>query len=220
MELRVIGAGVGRTGTSSLKLALEELLGVPCYHMYEALRRPAHIPLWHGAVRGELPDWDHLYEDFGATVDWPGAAFWEPLSAAHPDALVLLSVRASADAWFASVDGTISELLGRQLPGLEAWHAMVEDLLRTTFTPLPFTRPAAVAAYERHNERVRATVPADRLLEWQPTDGWAPLCARLEVPVPDHPFPRTNTREEFRAFLDGLDARPSWRERLRALVRR
>jgi hypothetical protein len=210
MGLRVIGAGVGRTGTTSLKLALEKLLGGRCYHMYEVFQHSHHIPMWHAAVRGQYPDWDAIYGDFVAGVDWPGAAFWKPLSEAYPDALVLLSVRSSAEVWFQSASETISKFMMRR-PERTAreWHAMNLDLLRTTFTPVPFEKAAAEAAYERHNAEVRATVPSDRLLEWQVTDGWGPLCERLGVPVPDEPFPQTNTKDEFLTFLEAIKQRES-----------
>lgn len=202
MGLQVIGAGVGRTGTSSLKFALQRLLDGPCYHMWEVFRHPGHTRLWHDAVRGRHPDWESLYRGFVATVDWPGAAFWRPLSAAFPDALVLLSVRASADEWFRSADETISKLLMRRPErDQKEWFAMAHELLRSTFAPVPFERAAALEAYERHNEAVRAAVPPERLIEWQVTDGWGPLCERLGVPTPDEPFPHTNTRAQVVEFL-------------------
>ena len=217
--LRVIGAGVSRTGTTSLKLALERLLDGPCYHMYEVMRHPDHVAAWQAAVRGGAPAWDQLYAGFVATVDFPGAAFWSELHRAYPEALVLLSVRESGDDWFRSVGVTVDPLLRRRpSPEDQAWHAMVTELLRTRYTPVPFEQAAAVAAYERHNAEVRAAVPADRLLEWQVTDGWGPLCERLRLPVPTEPFPHANRTEDFQAFLDRT-RRPSWRERFRRLGR-
>lgn len=210
MTLRVIGAGVGRTGTTSLKAALEHLLGAPSYHMYEVFQHRDHIPTWHAAVRGGDVDWATIYGRYAATVDWPGAAFWRPLSERYPEALVLLSVRESADAWFASVDSTISALMARRpTEDIAGWHSMASELLATRFTPAPFERAAAIAAYERHNAEVRAAVPADRLLEWRPGDGWGPLCERLALPVPDEPFPRLNTSGEFHELLARLPAPPS-----------
>lgn len=217
MSLRVIGAGVGRTGSTSLKLALEKLLGGRCYHMYEVFRHPHHVPIWHEAVRGRPPsDWDVIYGEFVAAVDWPTAAFWRPLMEAYPDALVILSLRTDAEEWFASAGSTIGKMMERRPERrLKQWHAMATDLLRTTFTSVPFEHDAATSAYERHNAAVRDGVPAARLLEWHVADGWAPLCERLRLPVPDEPFPRTNTKDEFLAFLDGIDERRSWRRRFR-----
>lgn len=205
MALRVVGAGLGRTGTHSLKLALEQLLGSPCYHMAEVFEHPEDIPVWHEAVRGHAVDWDALFDGYAAAVDWPPGAFWREISAAFPDAIVLLSTRASADAWWKSASDTIFQGIGR-FPGMEDWRAMVEDLLRMRFTPgWRDNEDEAKAAYERHNAAVRAAVPADRLVDWQPGDGWGPLCDTLGVPVPDEPFPHSNTTEEFRSRT-GLDA--------------
>ena len=96
MTFRVVGAGLGRTGTHSLKLALEQLLGGPCYHMSETFGRPADIPVWHAAANGQMPDWPTFLADYTATVDWPACAFWRPLADEYPDAIVLLSTRSSA----------------------------------------------------------------------------------------------------------------------------
>lgn len=220
MSLRVIGAGVGRTGTTSLKAALEVLLGEPCYHMHEVLIRPKrHVPLWQAALDGELSDWDEIFGPYAATVDWPGAAFWPELAGAYPDALVLLSVRDSADDWFGSASRTINELMA-QPPTADtaAWHAMNVALLARRFAPVPFEPGVARAAYERHNAEVRATVPPDRLLEWRPGDGWAPICERLGLPVPDQPFPHLNTGDEFAAML--ADTAAPGAPRRRSVVRR
>src|SRR5207237_6118209 len=93
MTLRVVGAGVGRTGTMSLKLALERLIGAPCYHMLEVFPRPAHFGLWTAAARGKPVDWNALFAGFAAAVDWPASAFWPELAAAFPDSIILLSTR-------------------------------------------------------------------------------------------------------------------------------
>lgn len=197
MSLRIIGAGLGRTGTASLQLALQQLLDGRCYHMIEVFGHPEHVPMWHAAVKGDLPDWDALFEGYNAAVDWPVGAFWRPLMEHYPDAPVLLSTRESADAWWRSADRTILEAFRRPVtPGTEPWVAMATDLLALHWSPVD-DKEAAMAAYERHNAEVRATVPADKLLEWQPGDGWEPICAALGVPVPDEPFPHVNTTEEF-----------------------
>jgi hypothetical protein len=196
VTLRVVGAGLGRTGTNSLKVALERLLGEPCYHMMEVFTHSEHIPVWHAAARGQMPDWRTLFAGFGAAVDWPAAAFWPELSAAFPDALVLLSVR-EPQSWWQSASETIFPFIGQQA-GSE-WHAMVDALFAARFTTAIDDPAAAIAAFERHNARVRAAVPAHRLLEWRAADGWAPLCAALGVPVPNEPVPHTNTRADWQA---------------------
>lgn len=196
MTLRVVGAGLGRTGTLSLKVALERLLGAPSYHMIEVFAHPEHIAEWDAAARGQMPDWHALLAGYGAAVDWPAAAFWPEISAAFPDALVLLSVR-DAESWWESASQTIF-VTNRGESGTP-WRTMVEDVFEHRFTSALDDRAAAIAAFERHNARVRATVPAARLLEWQAGDGWQPICSALGLPVPDEPFPRTNTREDWRA---------------------
>ena len=206
MTLRIIGAGVGRTGTNSLQLALQQLLDGRCYHMVEVFGYPEHVPMWHAAANGDMPDWDVLFEGYVAEVDWPASAFWRELSEHYPDAPVLLSTRESAEAWWKSADRTIFEIMKGEAPppGDNPWMDMVTALFRNTFAD-PRDKDACLAAYERHNAAVRAGVPADRLVEWQPGDGWEPICAALGVPVPDEPFPHVNSTEEFRSNL-GLDA--------------
>src|SRR5690349_5235679 len=130
MALRVIGAGLGRTGTYSLKVALERLLGGPCYHMAEVFAHPEHVASWHAAAGGRMPDWHALFAGYRATVDWPAASFWPELSAAFPDALVLLSVR-DPESWWQSAHETIFPAV-RAAPG--EWRAMIEALFEARFT--------------------------------------------------------------------------------------
>ena len=201
--MKIVGAGLGRTGTHSLKLALEQLLGEPCYHMIEVFGHPEHVSQWHQAALGNMPDWDELFTGYGAAVDWPAAAFWEEQAAAFPDAAILLSTRDSAS-WWRSCDNTIFEVFRTaddKMPG--EWTSMIKELFGQ-FVGDTLDEASAVAAYERHNDHVRTTAPPDRLVEWHPGDGWAPLCTALGVAVPDEPFPHVNSTEEFRAMA-GLD---------------
>ncbi len=203
MTLRVVGAGLGRTGTSSLKTALERLLGGPCYHMMEVFGRPDDIAVWQRAVAGDQVDWNALFDGYAACVDWPGCAFWPALADEYPDALVLLSTRSSAQAWWKSADETIFAVGRRGAPDdpvMAAQLKMILALFDRRFTPEWSDAAAAQAAYDLHNETVRASVPKERLLEWQPGDGWEPICTALGVPVPDEPFPHTNSTDEFRAM--------------------
>lgn len=199
--MRVVGAGLGRTGTTSLKLALEQLLGGRCYHMFEVFGRPDDIPVWRAAMTGEPVDWAALLADFDAIVDWPGAACWRELAAAFPDAVVLHSTRADADTWYASAAATIFEGTRQNRdetdPMLVSWLSMI-DALRARHDMDWDDRASAVAGYEAHNAAVLAEVPAERLVQWQPGDGWAPICAALGVPVPDEDFPHLNSTAEFR----------------------
>jgi hypothetical protein len=204
MTLKVVGAGLGRTGTHSLKLALEQLLGGPCYHMVEVFGRPDDIPVWHAAVNGEMPDWNSFLSDYRAAVDWPASAFWREISAENPDAVVLLSSR-DTDDWWRSASNTIFQIAARDVPpgevAVRAQMDMVLDMFSKTFTPNWQDESAAKRAYEAHNADVRASVPADRLIDYRPGDGWEPICERLGLPVPAEPYPHVNTTDEFRAML-------------------
>jgi hypothetical protein len=201
LALELIGAGFGRTGTLSLKRALERLGFGPCYHMQEAMRRPDHSALWMDAVEGRPPNWDALFEGFRATVDWPGARYWEALRAHWPDARVILS-RRDPDAWYDSVSRTIFPVMASEAPAddptLVAHRAMTrKTILEATFGGRFEDRAHAIAVYEAHNAAVIAAVPSERLLIQETGAGWAPLCEFLDVPVPDEPYPRTNTADEF-----------------------
>jgi hypothetical protein len=200
MSLKVVGAGVGRTGTHSLKEALEFLLGGRCHHMIEVFAHPDEIPVWTAAIEGRPVDWARLMDGYVAQVDWPGASFWLELLDAHPDALVILSVR-EPDAWYESASNTI--FAGLSLPEAEGgpWMVSMKRLLHDRFSDDFTNRAAMISAFERHNAEVRRRVPPAQLLEWVPEDGWGPICARLGVAVPDDPFPVTNTTAEFRAML-------------------
>jgi hypothetical protein len=204
MALRVVGSGVGRTGTHSLKLALEQLLGAPCYHMLEVFARPDDVPRWQRAFDGDPGPWEDIMGSYGAAVDWPAAAFWQPLSEAYSDAVILLSTRSSADAWYGSANDTIFEVMRHDPRPDDPWSRMATSMLHA-FSPDIDDAAGMKAAYERHNADVRAQAPPERLVEWQPGDGWEPLCAALQVPVPETPFPHVNSKEEFRAML-GLDS--------------
>ena len=203
MSLRVVGAGLGRTGTHSLKLALEQLLGGPCYHMIEVFGRPDDIAVWHDAIKGDPPDWNTFLAGYESAVDWPACSFWREISAANPDAMILLSTRESPDAWWKSASQTIFQVTNQPPTDdqmLETQRAMALDMFNL-FTPDWRDEAKAKRAYEAHNAAVRAEVPTDKLIDWQPGDGWAPICEKLGVPVPSEPFPHVNTTDDFRAML-------------------
>lgn len=205
MSIELVGAGLGRTGTHALKLALEQLLDGTCHHMMEVAAHPDEIPVWDGAMRGVEPDWPQFLAGYVAIVDFPGAAVWRELADAFPGAPVLLSTRSSAEEWWDSADSTIfaATRRGPVDESSEDRYRMVEVMLER-FTPDWSDRHAAMSAYEAHNRAVREAIPADRLFEYRPGDGWGPLCAALGLDEPDVPFPHTNTRSEFRRFA-GLD---------------
>jgi hypothetical protein len=155
---------------------------------------------WTAAAIGEPVDWDVLLGDFRAIVDWPGGAFWRELSDANPDALVLLSTRPAAD-WYRSAHNTIFIGSRHVAESGDPWMQAFMRLLDDRFCADLDDQAAMIAAFERHNAEVRATVPADRLLEWTAADGWDPICERLGVPVPDEPFPQTNSTNDFREMM-------------------
>jgi len=199
MPVDVIGAGVGRTGTYSLKLALNQLGFGPCHHMEEVLHNmPAQVPLWDAAVKGR-PDWDTIYEGYACAVDWPTAAFFRELNEAYPSARFVLTVR-SPQSWVESFSHTIYQLLAARedVPEeMQAWLDMAAGVVDKTGFPAGLDVADLVDAFEAHNERVKATIPAHRLLVYEVKEGWDPLCAFLGAPVPSEPFPRTNDRGEF-----------------------
>ncbi len=200
MTLKVVGAGVGRTGTHSLKIALEQLLGGRCHHMIEVLGDPTQVPGWTDAIEGRSVDWSEMLADYVSLVDWPGCSFWPELTAANPDALVLLSVR-DPESWYRSASNTIFQAFDTVPPDLEPWMSAVRQLFHDRFSDQLDDPTAMIDAYERHNAAVRDTIPAARLLEWTPGDGWVPICERLGLGVPEEPFPRVNTTDEFRAMV-------------------
>lgn len=195
MPLKVIGAGLGRTGTMSLKLALEQLGFGPCYHMFEVFREAAQrVPHWERVTRGENVDWEEVFAGFQATVDWPACNYYRELMARYPEAKVILSLR-PADKWFASTQATI--LADTQFEGTRP--PFIKRIVDAIVGEDWHDRSRLMSAFERHNAAVRATVPKDRLLVFEAAQGWEPLCAFLGVPVPATPYPRVNTTEEFRA---------------------
>jgi hypothetical protein len=196
--LRVVGAGLPRTATRSLKQALELLLGGRCYHMHEVFTHLEDVPAWRAAIRGEEPDWRFFPPECVATVDWPASAFWRRLADAHPAAVIVLSTRGSATEWWESADATILPVMRKgALPEYEDWLPMCKELAAREIGDDWDDAATAEAFYERHNAAVRREAAADRLLDWTAADGWEPLCAALGVPVPDEPFPHTNTRAEW-----------------------
>jgi hypothetical protein len=200
MDIAVVGAGVGRTGTHSLKLALEQLLDAPCHHMIEILGDPGQVPAWIDAIEGRPVDWATMLARYRAIVDWPGGSFWPELSQAYPNALMLLSVR-DPESWYRSASNTIFLTFDSVPPEMAPWLDAVRTLLHDRFSDR-FDDPSAMMdAYVRHNAAVRAGVPSARLLEWNLGDGWEPICDRLGLPVPADPFPVTNSTNEFREMI-------------------
>jgi Sulfotransferase domain len=198
MGLKMVGAGVGRTGTMSLKAGLEILLGKPCYHMVEVFGHPEHVPLWRAAAEGATVDWQSMLDGYAATSDFPACLFWHEILDANPGAVVVLSTHRDSASWWDSASQTIFSIDGSQLPPeMSEWFDMWRNVAAARFTPDWTDKQAAIAAYERHNAGVRASVPSGRLVEWTPSDGWEPLCDALGLAVPDEPFPHLNKKEDF-----------------------
>jgi hypothetical protein len=199
MTMQVIGTGVGRTGTHSLKLALNRLGLGPCHHMEQVLHHmPVQVPLWLAALAGRA-DWRTIYNGYPSAVDWPTAGFFRELYQAYPNAKFVLTHR-SPENWADSFGGTIYKLLASRdqaPPEKQEWLAMAVGVIAKSGFPPGLDRAAMIKSFVSHNDAVKATVPASQLLVYEVKEGWGPLCRFLDVPVPAEDFPRTNDRAEF-----------------------
>ncbi len=198
MALKVIGAGYPRTGTSSLKLALEQLGFGRCHHMREVIMDPPGARLWIEAADGH-PDWETIFRGYQSCTDAPACSFWRELADYYPDAKVLLSVRDPGD-WFESTQATVfsDQMLrrGAGTPLGELFAEFFNKVVTREFGEHIHDRDFMLAQFERRKQEVIAAIAEPRLLVYDVREGWEPLCAWLGVEVPDGPFPRTNTREE------------------------
>ena len=208
MALAVIGAGFGRTGTLSFKLALEQLGLGPCYHMLEVFGNAAHLQAWDTAIAGEPVDWDLVLGGYRSTCDWPACTFWRELKGANPGAKVVLT-RRDPDAWYRSMTRTIFESLERPVedgadPMMVEHQLMVRKLIleRTFGGDLGHEHVLGVLA--AHEQDVIGALAPEELLVYDVAEGWGPLCDFLGTPMPDEPFPNTNTTADFRTMV-GLD---------------
>jgi hypothetical protein len=226
--MRVIGAGLPRTGTLTQKVALEMLGLGPCYHWVDVLADLDRVALWQQALDGRAP-WEQIFAGFHSTVDWPGGYFYRELMDIYPEAKVLLSVR-DPEAWERSFRETVwmmghGESLLRLLssarahvdPQWQRYLAFVERMFwgeQGTFAAGHAEPDQLIEAMARHNQEVQSAVPAERLLVWKVTDGWEPLCRFLEVDVPSEPMPHVNDRETFLGRVtDGAIATlQAWRQ--------
>jgi Sulfotransferase domain len=214
--MQVIGAGYGRTGTMTLKAALEELGVGPCYHMVEVLwGDTSRLALWQAAANGEEVDWKAVFDGFESTVDWPGCTFYEPLMEVFPDAKVLLTVR-DPEAWYESARNTIYASLiagqkgelkeGNEEPPSPEAFGMISTLMwEGTFHGRFEEKAYAIDVFNKHIEDVKRKVPAERLVVHEVKEGWKPLAQMLGVPEPETEFPRLNDKTAFREMV-GLPA--------------
>ena len=206
MSLKVVGAGFGRTGTLSLKVALERIGFGPCYHMVEVFPRPEHVAMWHRLAFEQSMDWDEIFRGFHATVDWPAARWWHEIAAHFPDAKVLLSVRDS-EAWYKSVTDTIYQPMKSPAPdGVPELVRLQSEMARKAILDETFDnrfedKTHAIEVFRKHNQAVRDAIDPARLLVFDVREGWGPLCRFLEVPIPDEPFPRLNDTATFQAMM-------------------
>jgi len=226
--MKVIGAGLPRTATTTQMFALEQLGFGPCYHMRDLLADlEGGLPLWERVAEG-APDWERIFGEARSTVDWPSARYYRELMDYYPRAKVLLSVRGGVE-WACSMRETVWAVAN----GDSVLHHMCET--RALLDPLwrryvalmrhmtwdegtgvlagdTSTEAGLIAAMDRWDETVKDTVPADRLLVWNPCEGWEPLCDFLEVDVPAEPLPRLNDTTSFREGIIGgaLDVVNEW----------
>jgi hypothetical protein len=187
----------------SLKRALE-ILGIGhCYHFTEVLRRH-HAARWLAILDGEPPDWNDLFSGYSATVDWPAVTYYRELANYYPKAKVILTVR-DPDEWHASIVNALLPLR-RTLPSWIPWASTVGRLTDRVIWEGAFAGRAAekdfaVAQFHRHRQEVCAEIPEDRLLIFDVKEGWEPLCQFLGCPIPDAPFPRSNSRRSIRSAV-------------------
>ena len=198
VPLRLIGAGLPRTGTSSLREALRHLLNAPVYHMSEAFAHPEHARTWVAAMEGDPPEWEDFLAGYAAGVDAPFSSCWRDLAAAYPNAPVVLSHRGDPEVWYRSMEATVlprtREMLARDDD--DPMVALFRVVFRDLFTDVD-DRDEITAGYERWLGEVRAEVDPERLVEWRPGDGWQPICRALGLPVPDRPFPHENSTADY-----------------------
>ena len=202
MPLVVIGAGFGRTGTNSLKLALEHLGFGPCHHMFEVRDNPEQLASWEAASRGEKVDWDEVFDGYRSQVDFPGARYWRELAGHFPNAKVILTVR-DPDEWFDSVQATILPFLAARgkhpAPHVNAIAEMGHQTVAVqVFNDRMSERDHAIRIFKKHIAEVQSDIPPDRLLTFDLREGWRPLCDFLAVDLPETPFPKTNSSRQFR----------------------
>lgn len=205
MTLSVIGAGLGRTGTASLKVALETLGFGRCHHMSEVFGSPEQIDLWVKAAAGE-PDWNAIYKDYGAAVDFPTAAYWREVAAFFPQAKVILSVRDPQKWWESTQETILSPAMSAGLDTMP-FGQVVKKVVWGFFGNRIHDRDNLISIFNRHTEDVKRAIPQERLLVFEAKDGWAPLCDFLGKPIPQEPFPRVNSKEEMRPMIEAMAAK-------------
>ena len=216
--MKVIGAGLPRTATTTQMVALEQLGFAPCYHMRNVLGDLENeLPYWEAAQDGN-PDWEAAFRDSQSTCDWPSARFYEDLIDYYPDAKVILTVR-DGESWVRSMRETVwgvyfGDSVLHHVSDARAcidpqWRRFIELMNRMNWeeggalTGDHQSDHGLIEIMERWNGQVQQTVPAERLLVWNPKEGWDPLCEFLEVDVPDAPLPHLNDTASFKEGVLG-----------------
>ena len=194
MRLKVIGAGFGRTGTDSMRVALNILGFGPTHHMFELSDNPDLYKRWINLAHGAKADWNSLFEGYSSCIDWPSAFYWRGLIDIYPDARVLLTWR-SPESWWKSFENTILQVMKEP----KEKHPLAHFITDHVFDGKPNDRDHAIVVYNRHIDEVIATVSKDRLLIHKLGDGWETLCAHLDVPVPEENYPNQNATNDFLA---------------------
>lgn len=205
MPLSIIGAGFGRTGTESLKKALEILGFGPCYHMFEVLPNPDRVATWRAAAIGQLPDWDQVFAEYNSTVDWPAAFFWRELAQHYPNSKIILSVR-EAEAWYESMSNTILPIL-RNSENQDSIG--VKLIAEGVFGGDISDRDHMIDVFKKNISDVQTAFGQDRLLTLELGSGWEPLCQFLGCPIPDEAYPRGNNTDEFKGTVETITNLPS-----------
>ncbi len=217
--MKMIGVGFGRTGTMSLKAALEELGAGPCFHMIDLItgeNKARDLDQWVKVANDEPVDWTEVFDGWEATVDWPAATKWREIAAAFPDVPVLLNVR-DFDGFYKSCANTIMAVkeaaaageleqdASREPPAPELWGVIDKLIWEGDFQGRFKDKEWAREMYWDRVETIKREIPADRLVYWELGDGWEPLADALGVEAPDKPFPHLHDTNEFRAEF-GLPA--------------
>ena len=204
MALQVIGAGYGRTGTASLKLALEKLGFGPCYHMTEVLPHPERVEQWTQVARGNA-DWDSIFSSYQACVDFPACTYYEQLATHYPDAKVILTTR-DPSKWYDSLVETIMKPKLLNVMQGTPISEMVDQNVWSQFDGRLDDREHMMRRFDEHHAQVKSRIPKNRLLVFEAKMGWGPLCSFLEVAVPEEPYPHVNSKQETAKLFDQMIA--------------
>lgn len=204
--LKLINAGLGRTGTTSLKVALEQLGFGPCYHMFDVVNDEQRLAQWERIVcDGQPPDWEAVFAGYGSAVDGPCAIYYRQIMAAFPDAKVILTVR-DAERWYQSTYDTLYQFAvatSRHPAGAGSRQSRVYRLTSSMVWDGLFggrfeDRDHAIEVFARRNQEVIDSVEPGRLLVYDVKQGWEPLCAFLGADQPPGDFPHANDSQSMR----------------------